>query len=188
MIVYTIQEKKYFNRYLKNKTKPGEILCFEDFRPAYKWLNKQLSIKNKKFKQNKYHFWGWIKKPDLRNYKFRMPKNKSYYLISLNIPDESCILTDFQLWHFVLNGSYFYIKEKDYQQFSKKHNIDYHNYWNLPSNLKFKAMKKEIEDSWQIIFNIKMKKNEENIQVHFPEIKQNYLVSIKEFKGQGAST
>lgn len=179
MLIYTIQEKKYLNKYFKNKIKPGQVICFEDFRRPYEWLNKTLSKKNKHFKKNEYHFWGWIEKPDLRTHRHYMEKNKTYNLLTLNIPDELIVLSDYQLWHFVLNGSLLYKSEKQYKQFSQKHKMDYHNYWKLSN----KKMKKEIEESWEEIFKVKFKNNKHNIQAHFPAIKNDYIIEVKEFQG-----
>jgi hypothetical protein len=79
--------------------------------------------------------WFWCKKPDLRESGWAQ-KGSSQYLLTVQISCERVTLTDFDLWHFVLNRSYMALDEANFDLY------DYH--WPEDKEL--------IEQSWHRIF------------------------------------
>ncbi|MEE5988217.1 DUF3841 domain-containing protein [Ligilactobacillus equi] len=95
----------------------GEFHCEEkfildrDFIPHYQWMVKQMDRRLINHPKGlDYPLWAWCKqngkhaKPD-----FRDPSNYYYdqtVCLELEIPAEEVLLSDYDLWHFVLNNIY----------------------------------------------------------------------------------
>ena len=78
------------------------------FLTAYDWLNQYLEAKTPKPLGVSYPIWAWFrfngkeKKPDLRHTCYGSRGTKMVCM-EIEIPDEEVLLSDFDLWHFVLN-------------------------------------------------------------------------------------
>lgn len=197
MLLYTIQEAEYFKKYqIDNSILDGSVLEFEDFKPKYQWLIKQLNSKNKSFKKNKYPIWAWKDRPDLREYRSHYSKSKKYVLVTLDVPESEIIFSGLNFWHFVLNGSFLSTNCKEDEAFDKKYNVQYYNYWLGQIEVKeehktvtkkmSKEMKTEIENSWQKIFDLNfLQKHKDYLQANIPSIKPEYIKKIVEYQGSG---
>jgi hypothetical protein len=103
MRVFTIQHRSVINKILKQgqyKT-DSRFICFEHFSKHYKWMAKQAKKRIKNWSSNR-PIWVWTSRPDLRSWK---SEAKNLVIIELEIPDEEILLSNFELWHFVLNNS-----------------------------------------------------------------------------------
>ena len=118
-----------------------------DYKSAYDWMARELEKKVKKpNEQCRYPIWAWKCwdsnrncRPDLRT---RLGKrNEELVLVEFDIPDNLVLLSEFHLWHFVLNNWYLPINEKDKLNFE-----------NTLKNSPPDHCNKLITQSWQNIF------------------------------------
>jgi hypothetical protein len=152
----------------------------EMFLSAYDWMKKQLVIKTGIYKEH-YPVWAWYKRPDLR-YSGHLSKGTKGVLIECEINEGDVLLSDFELWHYVLNYWYLPMSMKDMHKFEKElksKRLSYYKQKPLPE-----PYNKTIEDSWQRIFNLDWyKKNiaDKKIQAVFWELKLDQAKKVKEF-------
>ena len=122
-----------------------------NFKEAYDWLVGQMENRvGKRPKGVSYPIWAWHtrdwqhKKPDLRNVGLNTKGQKSV-CIEVEVPDNQVVLTDYDIWHFVLNGWYFDNStcEEEWEKLHAKYDrLD-------------RGRKEQIKlQSWQNIFNI----------------------------------
>lgn len=122
------------------------------FLGPYNWMIKKMvdKIGDSTYKSNIYPIWGWYinsgsnKKPDLRRSAYGKP-GKQMVCMRLEIPDNKVLLSDFDLWHYVLNNWYLgdstNVTELDDE-------------WKWLETLSEVERQKKIEESWDDIFNI----------------------------------
>ena len=143
MKFYTVQHEDVWHK-LKNKGvyyTEDNFICDESFSSSYKWLNDQAKRKIKKWDTDR-PVWLWLKKPDLRSYRFNKdpdkPKVQNCVLIELEIPAEQVLISEFGLWHCVLNNCYMAYSDKE-DLFIEKRFI----------KMTKAQTKKAIQDSWK---------------------------------------
>lgn len=135
----------------------------EQFVEAYSWLIEKLSKRIVKPDHIDYPVWAWYsynganKKPDLRTYQ---AYNDSA-LLELEIDDSRIVLTDFVIWHDVLNN----VKSMTDEE------------WEISFENNIKYSQKEIEESWDRIFHID-KSLDHSIQANFWSIFPEDIVKI----------
>ena len=157
-----------------------------DYKPSYDWLVDEMK---KRIGQPpngiKYPVWAWYihysqhKKPDLRRAEYGR-KGEQMVCMEIDIPDEQVVLSDEELWHFVL-GNWYLSKatcKKDYDRDMK---------WfdKLSDDNKNKA----ITDSWQTIFDIEPFDNKwfikgRFVQATFWELKAEQIIKVWFFKAR----
>lgn len=124
------------------------------FLDRYEWLNKKLDEKDKKPEGVQYPIWAWFrfngkeKKPDLRHSCYGT-RGEKMVCMELEIPDEKVLLSDFDLWHFVLNNWYLddcFYPEYGYEQFEESDK------WF--KQLSKEEQQREKEKSWDRVLNI----------------------------------
>lgn len=134
------------------------------FETSYKWLKLQMHSKGIKPQSNENDlFWAWAwagdlgkKKVDLRTRRHGL--KEPHVLLTLEKPLEEILISDFHLWHYVLN--YWSIvnskkEEKEWDEICKIKDQSYYKNKPLPKP----ELHKRVEDSWQAIFNIEEKEN-----------------------------
>lgn len=161
--------------------KQSELLQLEkdtphqDFHRSYKWISEKLSQKYKKPDNVSFPIWSWYKtygkhkKPDLRQ--FSMYDN-NYSLIELSYNENEVLLSNFDLWHSVLNNSYCAITTTGEEESLYTESQKYFD------ELLFNSSQKQIEKSWESIFNIDKKENNSFIQACTWFIKPENVVKI----------
>jgi hypothetical protein len=190
MRLYTIQHKSVVDTLQKKgiyKTN-RKFICEPTFKAAYQWLS-QMAKKHRGWQEAR-PVWAWHQRPDMRNYRFfkdpEGPPSRRDYLITLEVPDELVLLSEFGLWHCVLNNYYVYVnqkQEKAWTKLLKPYNDDLHK---AP-----KKIHKLKEASWeQILFLNPKSFNKFNkqytgtieLQAILPFLKKEWVVSIKPIK------
>lgn len=167
-----------------------------EFIAAYRWLLAYLPDKPTHVaeSQNTMPIWAWYqchsvdkKKPDLRHSGY-LTKGTEAILLEIEKPEEQVLLSDYQLWHHVLNGWYLPSSMADAECFEKElanQAIDIYKeeLANLP-----KPIKQKITASWQRIFNLDWYEqditdpiNQKSIQATFWSLHRDEVVSVKEF-------
>ena len=113
------------------------------FRPAYHWMAGQMAARiGPPTGRSRYPVWGWVEKPDLRE-SGHLPAGDKGYRLTVEIPEERMLLSDFDMWHFVLNGDYLPVSEADEVRFEASQR-----------KLGGRARRAEIEASWPRIFEL----------------------------------
>jgi hypothetical protein len=131
----------------------------ESFRPAYEWMTKQMTQRIGSPPTNEVNpIWAWYQwrtqhrpKPDLRAGGY-LDKGKRGIRIEFNVDERRALLSDFDLWHYVLNYWYLPVSEKDGEAFDGRlaaQGLSYHKTKPLPTNFH-----DVIEQSWNRIFDL----------------------------------
>ncbi len=91
------------------------------FRPAYRWLMEQMSLRTEGY-TGRFPIWFWTKKPDFRKYRFRnyCKQGKPIVLLECLIPVERVLLSDYESWHSVLNNWHLALTEDESDEFDNR--------------------------------------------------------------------
>ena len=185
MRLWTIQPEEVYNLILEKgfyKCDGRKVDKF--FKESYIWLSNQMKQKLKKKPNNvSFPVWAWHtrnfkrKKPDLRSSEYGT-KGEKLVCIEIEVPDDEVLLTDFDAWHFVLNKWYLNTECWDEETF------DADNLW--LDSLSNEEKTKEIEKSWQGIYNLDPKETDwcargKWIQATFWELKKEYIKKVQFF-------
>jgi len=122
MKLWTIQTPDVYEKILKEgkyfcDEKKANLLESDEFRNAYNWLSKKM-VQKIGHSKVKYPVWGWYcidgknKKPDLRLSGYG-ERGKELVCLEIEIPDEKVVLSDYDLWHFVLNDIYLFDDDEE---------------------------------------------------------------------------
>ena len=111
MKVWHIVSRNGFERMQRNGLKRGhsDFICDEFFRDAYGWMIEQMEQRLSSIRpESAYPVWVWYRyngtaesKPDV-NDPYGEP-NQPLVLLELEVPENEVLLSDFELWHAVLN-------------------------------------------------------------------------------------
>ena len=91
------------------------------FRPAYRWLMEQMSLRTKGY-TGRFPIWFWTEKPDFRQYRFRNYSKPGIPIVFLEclIPAERVLLSDYESWHSVLNNWHLALTEEESDDFDNR--------------------------------------------------------------------
>ncbi len=165
----------------------------------YLWMAEQMErrLKVPRPGKNAMPIWAWYQwegkrcKPDLRS-GGHLPKGQPGVRLELQVADDRVLLSDFDLWHYVLNYWYLPASEKDCEAFEKKlvkAHLSFYKY-NHQHPLPHAQYRQAIEKSWERIFDvgwadrrhfIAVPKNKKSIQATLWEILLTDVVRAKEF-------
>lgn len=174
------------------RTDPRRIAA--DFLPAYQWMVLQMQSRIGPPPPGcQFPIWVWQQcynaakpKPDLRQ-GGHLPKGMPGVLLALVVDERSCLLSDFDLWHYVLN--YWYLptsnaEQDDFVVELARVGLDYYQTKPLPDPLYHRRM----EESWQRIFDldwaadgIASPKAEKAVQATLWEIRLEQVQQVKAF-------
>lgn len=181
MILWNIQKQDAFDSFEKNGVLNGDWRRIVDksFLEPYKWMAQQMVIRGIMPKPKSF-LWAWhtycakFPKPDFRttDFKNQLKHAKTLYRITLDIPESKVLLSNFELWHFVLSNSYIPENEDDWERA-------------YPSCDICTISKEEIEISWQKIFDLELHKKDKDpgIQACIPYISMDWVKKIDRFDG-----
>jgi small-conductance mechanosensitive channel len=153
---------------------------YEDFLSSYDWLIGEMEKRlGQRPEQESYPVWAWkhwnglYVRPDLR-FSGHLEKGTRGVRLEIDIPDEQVVLSEFGKWHYVLNYWYLAETDQDWEAFNKeinKRGLNYFRQKPLPDPY----YHQKIVDSWQRIFDIEPKNEDErrdlSIQATFWELK-----------------
>lgn len=112
MILWTIQHKVAYEELLRTKVLRAnpEYICEEFFRESYDWMAEQMKKRIGNPPEGvSQPVWAWYqwegkrKRPDMRSHGCWGHKGTPIVLLTLDVPDECVLLSDFDYWHVVLN-------------------------------------------------------------------------------------
>lgn len=152
------------------------------FLSSYDWLSKHLEEKDANPNGVSYPIWAWYrrdgkeKKPDLRRSEYETSGVKCV-CIELEVPDKKVLLSDFDLWHYVLNN-WWLDDSKNEEEFNELYK------WF--DTLPYEEREKLKRESWEKIFDIAFEKNDwyckgKYVQAIFWELKREYIKKIQYF-------
>lgn len=165
-----------------------DLIAFPEFTTEYDWLCEHLEQKDKRPASVKYPVWAWHtfnghhKKPDLR-YNGHGQRGEKLACIELEIPDSKVLLSDFDLWHFVLN---------DYWIDPDVFLPDYNDEQSDANDEKYNSLSAEQQQqvklsSWETIFDVEQVMQSDwisrgkYIQAVFWELKMDYVKKVQIF-------
>lgn len=176
MTLYTIQPLHLYENLILHKSllNTGDFIndYTKEFLDSYNWMVEQmLRYGLSKPKKSNYPFWAWYKysseknKPDLRH-SAHAPRDTKCVCLELEISDNLVLLSNFDLWHCVLNN----IPIFDDSEWDKK----YAEYKKL-STISQNKIKK---GSWEKIFT---DLTDSPIQATFWELKNQDIKDVRFF-------
>lgn len=185
MRIWTIQHKQVLTTLKKEGVYRTDerFICEPTFLNAYGWLVGEAKKRIKGWK-TKRPLWFWDKRPDLRLYRWILdpdqPKEQDFVLLELEVDPRSCLRSDFDSWHMVLNDTYLDLKDnyKKYDNFYKRLPEQYRN---KESKVWPKKFKEELHKSWQQVLRKGPRKGEKH-QLIKDHIVLSELVKVTEFK------
>lgn len=193
--LWTIQSIPAWEKLQKLKVLQADRHYIEkEFLNAYQWMALQMKKKlgYRPFRDS-VPLWAWYqwegkekRKPDLR-YSGHLPKGVKGVLIEFKIDRNQALLSDFDLWHYVLNYWYLPISKKDHCAFLaelSKEGLSFYETKPLP-NIKYH---KRIVKGWGRIFDIDSSNDyiaspneEKSIQACFWELRIENVRNIQIF-------
>lgn len=195
MILWTIQSREAW-QVLQTQ---GIFLCYDQYVDkddlnAYEWMvekmNKLIPVQRP---DNGFPLWAWYqwegekrKKPDLRS-AAHLPRGQRGVRIEFQIDDHLVLLSDFELWHYVLNYWYLPTSTTDGENFDKKlaqQGLSFYKTKPLPDP----AFHEIITKSWERIFDIEWEEKDiaaprakKSIQATFWELPLANVRRVDEF-------
>lgn len=137
------------------------VLVEKHFRPAYRWMSGQMRLRLGPSPSSIWFpMWAWYqwqgadkKRPDLR-FSGHLPSGKTGVLIEFLAEAAEVLLSDFELWHYVLNYLYLPYSPADETQFDS---ILASFAANTPSEVasRHRAFHDAVRKSWERIFDIR---------------------------------
>lgn len=204
MRLWTIQHKEAYTT-LQEKgvlhANEEHLFCEDDFRYAYDWMANKLSEKDTKPNGVNYPLWAWYqwegkrKRRDLRNTGLG-ERGTSCVQLEIEIPDNKVLLSDFDVFHIVLNNCNLCGTEEEDRQFEswyKSLGIKYGDWRkDVTGNPSLQEVKDRIIKSWDGIFDLEKEddnwiygKNEnKSIQAVFWELRIEQVSWACEFKAR----
>ncbi|AIF53533.1 DUF3841 domain-containing protein [Pelosinus sp. UFO1] len=199
MILWTVQTYEVWQKMQEVGYLRGNVAHVEeDWISCYQWMIEQMRLRIKEpSHDNAYSHpvWAWYqwkndkkKKPDLRSSAL-LRRGEKGVLIEFEIEQDSVLLSDFELWHFVLNYWYLPSSLQDMNQFEealRKINLSFYRQKPLPN----KDFHMKIVRSWEKIFDldwvddeqeITSTQNDKSIQATMWEVRLEQIRSVREF-------
>ncbi len=115
MILWTIQHKEAYIDMLRTgslRANNNYLFCQDDFPEAYNWMAQQIRERISEPPDGvQYPVWLWHtwederKRPDMRK-NWYGDKGTPIVLLTVDVPDNAVLLSDFDTWHFVLSNAY----------------------------------------------------------------------------------
>ncbi len=157
MRLWTIQTEAAWSELDKR----GSLRCRRidadrDMLPAYDWMASQMKLRIGGGIAS-LPLWAWLqydgedrKRPDLRS-SGHLPRGTRGYRVEIEMGDDEVLLSDYELWHYVLNYWYLGCSEFDANKFDLRHNSPVFSWTHPPCS---KQLDRTIRRSWERIFDV----------------------------------
>lgn len=189
MRLWTVQPNKVYDLILNNgvyhcdSTKSESIKNFGAV--PYQWLSEQMRKRvgpppdGVAFPVWAWHTMSWKhKRPDMRRTEFRFEK-RPFVLMEIEISDNDVLLSDEELWHFVLNNCYLSDADNETELYKD---------WERFDLLSEEEKKQEKESSWKRIFAVSPPTDNEwnkvgrYIQATFWELRKEQIIKVWHYR------
>lgn len=154
------------------------------FDEKYRWLNRKMTTRIGPPPQGViYPVWAWYKqngrhyKPDLRSERWTCgSENEDYTCIELEVPEDQVLLSDFDIWHIILNDGLISDSEEEDQAQEAL--------YNALSDAQKRAYK---DKNWERVFDVSPLRNGwtirgEWVQATFWELRREFIRSVRFFR------
>jgi len=202
MRVWTIQHYKAYEKLIQTGIlRADHNKQYEDphFRYAYDWMIEKMKCKGLVPSIGMCDpIWAWFKwegkgkRRDMRE-KGYANRGETIVQLTVEVDEKDVLLSDFDLFHYVLNYWYLPIDEKDGDEFEKKYvNLGFT--WHDLANFKIQtqsmqAIRSEIEKSWDRIFDLELtddnliygSNNKKSVQATLWELKLEQIIDAEVF-------
>ena len=122
MQLWTIQHQNAYNNMIQSgvlRADDHHLFCKDDFLSAYDWMSRQMRARISNPPNDvQYPVWLWHtwegkrKRPDMRRSGYDQA-GTPIVLLTVDIPDEAVLLSDFDRWNVVMMGLYLATNESD---------------------------------------------------------------------------
>ncbi len=194
MQLWTVQPIEWYEELLKNGIIYGnKNFVEEDFLEPYHWLMNKMDEKTGKRPFSEcYPVWAWFqyndskrRKPDLRSSAF-LPKGTKGVRIEINKSEKDILLSDFSLWHHVLNYWQISDNEKESEEFDRL--LKFNNIRFIDKEKYTPEIKRKVEKSWDKILDMDYVPEysakpfeKKSIQATFWSLSFDEIVKVEEF-------
>ena len=166
-----------------------------DFRPAYLWMAAQMRQRlGPPPRPGICPLWAWLqidtpkprqRRPDLRE-RGHIPAGSQGFRVEFVVPAEQVLLSDFQLWHHVLNHFHLPRDEAEDLAFEEEFG-DLHLSWQEPEPLDplQKKARRRIRRSWDHIFELEQHQHPaQQIQACLWQVEAAQVREVTSFRGR----
>ena len=164
MVIWSIlTQQAWDDLQRRGRLRVGRRHVTQDFLGPYAWMAKQMErrLRTPRPSKNAMPIWAWYqwegvdrRKPDLRSGGY-LDKGEQGVRVELKVADDRVLLSDFDLWHYVLNYWYLPESEKDGKAFEEKLARAGLSFYGCDHQhpLSHVRYRQEIERSWERIFD-----------------------------------
>lgn len=165
-IVYDIIADAGTYRAIWGKIIPWPAGATDAFDKAYRWMAEQMNSRNLGLGEYAPIWaWAWKDKPDLRRVGHGDP-GSALVRMELEVPDDLVLLSDFDLWHFVLNNEFISFDGLEYKP---------------------QQDGEEIKGSWDRVFQLRdttFLAKKQIVQAVIPKIDLPWVQQVRPFKAR----
>ena len=179
--LWTIQTKQAWDILQKTGIlKATGCRVLRDFLDAYRWMKRQMYKRIQGY-SGKFPIWAWYDpKPDLRSIG-HLERGIQGIRIEFHAPVSDILISDFDAWHYVLNGWYLALTQTENEQWSKSLPDNKFLFEDLPFDFQTKIIK-----SWDRIFDLEAMENSfigpvKKVQAVLESIKLDQVIKVDEF-------
>ena len=197
MKLWTIQPLEFYKTICsENIITISEEYIPSDYKQAYDWMIIQMEnrIGHRPFEKS-YPIWAWFqydsqkkRRPDLRN-SCLLEKGTNGVRIEFEKPDNEVLLSDYDLWHFVLNYWHVSDDEKESEEFDRL--LEIYNIEFVDKEKYTPEIRRKVEKSWHKVFDMTYDKEysakrfeEKSIQATCWNLKKEEITKVDYFKAR----
>jgi len=176
MIVYSVQSlDAYYKMREQGYLSGEEKFVWDEFKDPYKWMMSQMEKRIPGYTSGTYPIWVWRRRVN-RNEGALLPKGAKGVILTLDIPDEQILWSDFGTWDFVLSSYPVTESEEEFEEFLKdEESFPVEETWDRIFDFEFL---RSMEESWG-------KLDEEWIQGVTPRITMDMMNKVNRFIAKG---
>lgn len=127
MTLWTIQPDVVWDDWQARGVMSADLRYVDhSYREAYRWMTREMRRRLPSSKPRKSPLWAWYqydgiarRRPDLRSSR-HLPKGTHGVRIEFEATEDAVLLSDFELWHYVLNQWYLATSEEDDRRFESR--------------------------------------------------------------------
>ncbi len=192
--LWTIQPIEWYEKLLKNGVIHGEKQFVDEYLVLpYHWMIKNMDERIGKRPFSECHpVWAWYqygdskrRKPDLRNTAL-LPRGTKGVRMEIRKKESEVLLSDFDLWHYVLN--YWHIADSEEKCGEFDHLLECQNIAFVDKESYTLEIRQKIEQSWGKVLDLNYASNytaypfdEKSVQATFWTLSVDEVVKVEEF-------
>ena len=178
MRVYTVQTLAAYHKMREQGYLVGDKdYAWKEFIQSYKWMMKQMNHRIEGYNGIDYPIWVWKRRVN-RNESALLPKGTKGVILTLEIPEDQILWSEFEGWHFVLNNDPFTESEEEWKIYlENKDSFPVEKTWTKIFDFE---LLRSLDNSWNGKFD------EEWIQGVTPKITMDMIKKVTRFIAKGS--